>query len=95
MTTKRQEYTAKMKLQLDELNSRIDGLEAKASEVKKEARDIYRAEIAKSRAQSKLAAAKLGEMKAASEESWDKMVAEMDKIRDAFTHSFHYFKTQI
>ena len=51
--------------------------------------------MVKVRHESKLAMAKLDEMKVAGEESWDKMVAEMDKIRDAFIHSFHYFKSQI
>ena len=95
MSTTREDYTAKMKQQLDDLNITIDALEAKASEAKAEARELYRAELVKVRHESKLAMAKLDEMKVAGEESWDKMVAEMDKIRDAFIHSFHYFKSQI
>ena len=38
---------------------------------------------------------KLDELKAAGEDSWDALVAEMEKIRDAFVHSFKYFKSQI
>jgi hypothetical protein len=34
-------------------------------------------------------------MKTASEETWETMVTEMEKVRDAFTHSFHYFKSQV
>ena len=37
---------------------------------------------------------KLDELKSASEDKWDALVAEMDKIRDAFVHSFHYFKSR-
>ena len=95
MSAKRDEYTAKMKLQLDELNNRIDAIEAKAHEAKEDAQKMYHAEVAKLRQQSKLAIAKLGELRATGEDSWAKMVAEMDKIRDAFIHSFKYFKSQI
>lgn len=56
---------------------------------------MYKAELAKLHKQSQLAVAKLGEMQSTSEEGWDAMVAEMDKVRDAFTHSFHYFKSQV
>ena len=47
------------------------------------------------REKSQLAAAKLEEMRVAGEGTWEKMTAEMDKLRDAFTHSFHYFKSQL
>jgi len=89
------EYTAKMKRQLDQLNNQIEALEAKTDEARADARVAYRAELAKLRQQSKVAMAKLGELKGASEDSWDKMVAEMEKIRDAFIHSFSYFKSQV
>ena len=95
MSPKRDEYTAKMKLQLDELNTRIDAIEDKAHEAKEDARKMYHAEVAKLRQQSKLAMEKLSELKASGEDSWGKMVAEMDKIRDAFVHSFRYFKSQL
>lgn len=93
--TKRDEYTQRIKTQLDELNKQMDDLSAKAKDAKAEAHDAYKAEMAKLRHQSKLAVAKYDEMVAASEDGWDKMVAEMDKISDAFVHSFKYFKSQI
>ena len=93
--SKRDAYIAKMKLQLDELNLKMDELEAKAQEAKADVRDKYREEMKKLRHQSKLAVAKLDEIKAAGETTWEAMVAEMEKIRDAFTHSFHYFKSQL
>jgi hypothetical protein len=46
------------------------------------------------RAQSSQASAKLEELKIAGEDGWDSMVAEMDKIGDAFKHSYNYFKSQ-
>ena len=95
MTPRRAEYTAKMKLQLDELNAKLDKLEAKADEIKQDAQVRYKSELTKLRHESKLAMTQFAELKTAGEDSWDKMVAEMDKIGDAFTKSFHYFKTHI
>ena len=74
---------------------RAFGRDAKAKEAKEDARDLYKAEMAKLQKQSDLAKAKLEEMQTASEDAWDTMVAEMEKVRDAFVHSFHYFKSQV
>lgn len=93
--SKRDEYTAKIKTQLDDLNKQMDELSAKATEAKADARETYNAEMAKLRHQSKLAVAKFEELKTAGEGTWDKMVAEMDNISDAFVHSFKYFKSQL
>ena len=93
--TKHSVYIEKMKSQFDELNANMNALNAKAKEAKEDARDMYKAEMAKLQKQSDLAKAKLEEMQTATEEGWDAMVAEMDKVRDAFVHSFHYFKSQV
>lgn len=93
--TKRDEYIQKMKSQLDALNATMQEVEAKAKDAKEEARDKYREEVAKLQHQSKVAVAKLADLKSAGEDRWEAMVAEMDKVRDAFVHSFHYFKSQI
>jgi hypothetical protein len=95
MSTRRDEYIEKMKLQLDDVNAKMSALEAKAQEAKAEAREKYQTEMAKLREQSQLAIAKLDELRAAGEDSWEAMVAEMEKIRDAFIHSFRYFKSQV
>ena len=92
---KRDEYIAKMKLQLDELDAKMDKLEAKAKEAKEDARAKYKEEIANLRQQSRLAQGKLEELKASGEEKWDDMVAEMERIRDAIAHSYNYFKSQL
>lgn len=91
----RDAYVEKMKLQIDELNEKMNQLEAKAKEVKDDVRHAYQDQIHKLRHESKVAAAKLDELKAATEETWDAMVAEMEKVRDAFIHAFHYFKSQL
>lgn len=91
----REAYIEKMKLNLDKLNANMAELEAKAKEAKEEARAKYAEEMGKLQHQSKLAVAKLDEMKAAGMDTWEAMVAEMEKVRDAFVHSFSYFKSQL
>jgi ribosome recycling factor len=95
MTTKHNAYIESMKTQLDALNANLNKIETKAQEAKGDARDAYFEEMRKLRHQSKLAVAKFEEIKLASEDTWDSMVTEMDKLREAFTHSFHYFKSQV
>lgn len=94
MTT-RDVYISKMKLQLDELNLQMGKLELRAQEAREDVRDKYQAEMAKLHDQSEVAKAKLADMQASTESAWDGMVTEMDKIRDAFVHSFSYFKSQL
>ncbi|MBP8018938.1 MAG: hypothetical protein KAY82_02775 [Hylemonella sp.] len=91
----RETYIAAMKVQLDELNAKMDSLEESAKEIKQEAHHLYNDEIRKLRNESKLAVAKLDEIKAATAETWQAMTTEMDRLRDAFKHSFHYFKSQV
>ena len=93
--SKRDLYIEKMKLQLDALNLKMGEVELKAKEAREDAREKYKMEMTKLREQSTLAVAKLDEMKAAGEDSWEAMVAQMEKVRDAFTHSFKYFKSQL
>lgn len=94
MTT-RDTYIAKMKLQLDELDMKMDALEVKAKEAKADAHDKYVEQMAKLREQSKAAKAKMAELKDAGEDKWDAMVLEMEKVSDAFKHSYNYFKSQL
>lgn len=93
--SKRDEYIEKMKLQLDELDTEMDKLEAKAAVAKENVRVKYKEEMTKLREQSKLAKAKLQTVKAAGEDKWEAMVTEMEKVRDAVVHSFNYFKSQL
>jgi len=93
--SKREAYIAKVKLQLDELNTKMNELEAKAKVAKAEVRDKYQEEAAKLRQHSESAVAKLAQLKAAGEDSWESLVSEMEALRDAFVHSFRYFKSQV
>lgn len=88
-------YIDKMKAQLDTLDAQMNLLESKAKEAKKEAQEKYKEEMDKLRHQSKLAVLKLEEMQAAGEDTWESMVDEMEKVRNAFTSSFNYFKSQL
>jgi ribosome recycling factor len=93
--TKKNVYIEKMKHQLDELNANMGKLEASATEAKEDVRAKYKEELRKLRHQSKLATEKFESLVAASEDSWENMMDEMEKMRDAFVHSFHYFKSQV
>ena len=92
--SKRDEYIAKMKTQLDEMNAQIDVLAEKSDHAKKDVKEKYAQEMADLRAQSAKARAKLDELKNAGEDRWENLVTEMDKVRDAFKHSYTYFKAQ-
>ena len=82
------EYITKMEHQLEKLNLKMSELSADTQAAKEEAREAYKEKMTKLRQQSKVAAAKLEEMKTASEDSWDSMVTDMEKMHDSFTHSF-------
>lgn len=86
--SQRDAYIAKMELQLDKLNAKINELESTTQQAKEDAQNKYKEEMTKLRHQSKLAVAKLDELKATNEDSWESMVNEMEKMHEAFTHSF-------
>jgi chromosome segregation ATPase len=88
-------YVEKMKTQLDELNAKMDKLQVSAQDAKADAQDKYKQEMAKLRHQSKLAKVKLDELRSAGDDAWEATVTEMDKLSDAFKHSFNYFKSQV
>lgn len=94
MTT-RSDYIEKIKHQLDELNASMTQVEDRAHDAKVEARASYHAEVAKLRVQSDLAFAKLEEIKRGTEDGWEKVASEMDKVRDALVHAFHDFKSRM
>lgn len=94
MTTK-DKYVAKMKSEIDDMNAQLDKLAAKSKSAKKDMEAKYKQEMADLRAQSSKASAKRDELKEAGEDRWESAVAEMDKIDDAFKHSYNYFKSQL
>lgn len=94
MTT-RDAYIEKMKTQLDELNARMERLGNTAAEAQASMRASYQKDMEQLREQSAHARAKMDELKSVGEDRWDAMVTEMEKVRDAFVHSFSYFKSQV
>ena len=93
--SKRDEYVATMKQQLDELNAEITKLEAKTQEVKGDAREKYDKQVDNLRQESQAIQDKLEEIKAAGEDGWETLVAEVDNLWNAFKHSVNYFKSQL
>jgi ElaB/YqjD/DUF883 family membrane-anchored ribosome-binding protein len=86
---------AAIKAQLDETNEMLDDLEKKASKASADAQGKYEEQIAKLQKQSEEVQTKLTEMAKAGEESWRELLAEAEKMRDAFIHSINYFRSQL
>ncbi len=93
--TNRDAYVAAIKQQLDTLNATMDELEAKVKHARADAQDRLKGEIAQLRKQAQTARDMLDELASAADAQWDSMVLRTDKLRDAFTHSVHYFKSQL
>ena len=93
--SKRDEYIAKMKQQLDDLNAQIGELESKAKAGQKELGKKYDEEVIHLRELSHAVKVKVDEIKDAGEDKWEALVAEGDKVHKAFVRSFNYFKSQL
>lgn len=93
--SKRDEYVEKMKLHLDGLNTQFEELEAKGKIAQADFREKYASQIAELNNHYKAGLAKMGEIKSASEDEWESLVAEGDKTQEALKHSYHYFKSQM
>ena len=91
---KRDEYVQKMKHQLDELNLKIDGLEAKGKAANAELHEKYNEKIAELRKHAAATHDKMEEIKDAGEDKWEALVEEGEKVQKAFVSSFNYFKSQ-
>jgi len=91
----RDEYIAKMKVQLDDLNDSMNKLESSAATATNDVQTTYQLEMNKLRTQSQLAVDKLKELRLAGESSWQELVGETEKVRDALISSYHHFKTKI
>jgi len=61
----------------------------------KEREKLRRQKITQLREHYAAALAKLDEVKSASEDKWESVVTEGEKIHKAFVHSFNYFKSQL
>ena len=95
MTTQREDFIEKMKQQLDDINAQITEFESQTDAASEKAREDFDAQVDKLRDHGKEMQAKLDELRAASEDSWDRMMEETRKVRDAFIHSINYFRSQL
>ena len=87
------EVVTKLKKQLEEFSAEIDALEAKAHEVKDDARGKYQEQLVALRAKRREGEKKLEEMKTATESSWGRLKAETDNVWEALKDSVNAFKT--
>jgi hypothetical protein len=93
MSTK-ETYLQVMKHQLEELRAGIDKLEGKTHIAEVRVMTAYQSEMHTLRLQLQKALAKLDEVKAAGEATWDFLKAEMEKAFDALADSLHDFKSR-
>ena len=93
--SKRDEYIETMKQQLDGLNAQLKELEAKGETAQAEFLENHAEQITQLREHYVAALGKLDEVKSASEDKWESVVTEGEKIHKAFVHSFNYFKSQL
>ena len=93
--SRRDEYIAKMKEQLDHLNAQLGELEEKADAATQDAKHKYEEQMAEMRQMAKSGQQKLEELKSAGEDQWERLVAEGGKVYKAFIHSYNYFKSQL
>ena len=93
--SRRAEYIEKMRLQLDALNSQLAELESKGMAAQAEFQENHKEQIAQVRSHYQSALAKMEEVREASEEKWESLVADGEKVHKAFVHSLNYFKSQL
>ena len=91
--TKRDEFVAQKKRQLDEWSADMDALDAKVQKVTDGAKEKYRAELVTLRAKRKEGEKTLDAIKSASEDSWEHLKAKAENVLDALKDSVHQFKT--
>ena len=93
--SKRDEYIDKMKQQLDALNAQLKELESKGETAQTEFLEKHSDQITQMREHYVAGLAKLDQVKSASEDKWESLVTDGEKIYKAFVHSFNYFKSQL
>ena len=90
--SKRDEYVATMKRQLDEWSAEMDALEAKAQEAQEAAKLKYEEQLSALHTQRLAGEKKLEAVQTATEDSWERLKAETDNVWEAFKDSVQAFK---
>ena len=90
--SRRDEYVATMKRQLDEWSAEMDALEAKAHDAQEAAKLKYQEQLSALRTQRLAGEKKLEAVQTATEDSWERLKAETDNVWEAFKDSVQAFK---
>lgn len=93
--SKRDEFVELLKHQLDDINRRLDELEATAKSGQEQLGKAYDTQVASLRASAVTLRARIDDVVAASDEQWEALVGEAEKVRKALVRSFNYFKSQL
>lgn len=91
--SRRKEFIASLKNQLDEADERIDQLERKLHDAGEEVRGKYQERLTEMRAQREHAGKKLEELRNVGEERWESMKGEAEHVWKALRNSVHYFQS--
>ncbi len=94
MGTQRDEYVAKLKTKLDEWNSEIGALEAKAEQVRSDVREQYRKQIEEAKNRRDELQDRLAELKQSGDAAWDDLKSGMDLAWDALTSAVKSAKSE-
>ena len=87
MSKQRDAYVEKCKAQLDQLNAKVDLLQANAKEAGADARIKYEQELDQIREKREATRSKLDELQSASEDAWQDVKAGFERSWNAFSES--------
>lgn len=93
--SKRDEYVAKLKGQIDETNAMIDELEHKAAVANAAADKKYQEQIGRLREEADEASEELEQLQAAAEDRWEELVDSVEHVAKTLKQSSNYFKSQL
>ncbi len=86
------EYVAETKKRLDAWSAEIDAMEAKANDIKEDAKVKYQEQLVALRAKREEGEKKLAELQAASETSWEHLKAGTENVWEALKDSAKAFQ---
>lgn len=87
MSMERDAYVEKFEAELDQLNARIDAIEAKAKKAKADARIKHEKELDQLRAQRDAARSKLDDLRSASGDAWHELKGGFERSWNEFSDS--------
>src|SRR4030042_6473112 len=93
--SRKDEYVAKMKKQLDDWSTDIDELQVKASLAKAELKAKYEEQIAGLRRKRQEGDSKLNAIKAAADDSWEHLKGETERTWGALKAAVNEFKSRM